>query len=459
MSASKAIKHHNTMPVAISDNGQYVAVAYDRHLELHKTSQGHNVLRSIPLHDAICGHLKFLQWSKDDTTHTGSHRLLCGSTTHISVFDTENENWVVEIETGDCFAHAEFTTKADGILCLLELGIQLMIFDLKTGEQRIVRAPKFSGPNGYDFRPRSGHLALIAKVDGQDALAIHNPETFECETAIVLQITDAQGLKWSPNGAWIACWAAALAGTAVAIYTADGKYFRTYTGPENEFGLGVKTIEWSPDSSLLGVGKQGGIVDLINTKTFTLAMVLGDPLSVPIDRKVYTEENSATSKREYTITPESFVFPFTYNIPTDTRTMSTISFSPSGNLIATVDHALPNILWIWSIRESPPRLAGSLVHKSNIKHLFWGVEHPEMLFATNDDDIATVHGWSCGRLPAIIQIPRASGGRYSAARIKSAMQDGGELIWFGWHTGYVMGYVSMVGPSVEFRQVEGIDQA
>ncbi|KMU82287.1 40S ribosomal protein S25 [Coccidioides immitis H538.4] len=342
-------KHHSAIPAVISEDCRYVAVVNDRCLELHQTAQEDSLLRLIFLHDDIKGGLRFLQWSKPSClTKSSIQRVLCASNAHISVFDPEDETWAAEIDAGEgtCFVHVDFTPSADEIICFLEFNVQAMVFNLKTGEQRIIKAPKFSGPNGYVFRPRSGHLALLLKVEGNDILSVHEPGTYGCIATATLQMVDVQGLKCSPNGAWIACWGASLAGTAVAIYTADGQYFRTYTGAGNEIGFGVKTIEWSPDSRILALGKQGGTIELINGKTFGLAMALGDPMSVPIERNVYTENSSVVLEREYTLAPESPVFPFTYTIAAGTRTISALlHHHPCWvklNAEAVVDPALPH---------------------------------------------------------------------------------------------------------------------
>ncbi|KMU78052.1 40S ribosomal protein S25 [Coccidioides immitis RMSCC 3703] len=337
-------KHHSAIPAVISEDCRYVAVVNDRCLELHQTAQEDSLLRLIFLHDDIKGGLRFLQWSKPSClTKSSIQRVLCASNAHISVFDPEDETWAAEIDAGEgtCFVHVDFTPSADEIICFLEFNVQAMVFNLKTGEQRIIKAPKFSGPNGYVFRPRSGHLALLLKVEGNDILSVHEPGTYGCIATATLQMVDVQGLKCSPNGAWIACWGASLAGTAVAIYTADGQYFRTYTGAGNEIGFGVKTIEWSPDSRILALGKQGGTIELINGKTR-------------------------------------------------------------------------------SIRNFTPHLIGALVQKSNIKHMLWSNEKPELLMTTNDDDVATVHQWICGRAPRIVPIPRADGGKYNASWVRDA---------------------------------------
>nr|KMM72355.1 40S ribosomal protein S25, variant [Coccidioides posadasii RMSCC 3488] len=450
-------KYHSAIPAVISEDCRYVAVVNDRCLELHQTAQEDSLLRLIFLHDDIKGGLRFLQWSKPSClTKSSIQRVLCASNAHISVFDPEDETWAAEIDAGEgtCFVHIEFTPSADEIICFLEFNVQAMVFNLKTGEQRIIKAPKFSGPNGYVFRPRSGHLALLLKVEGNDILSVHEPGTYGCIATATLQMVDVQGLKCSPNGAWIACWGASLAGTAVAIYTADGQYFRTYTGAGNEIGFGVKTIEWSPDSRILALGKQGGTIELINGKTFGLAMVLGDPMSVPIERNVYTENSSVVLEREYTLAPESPVFPFTYTIAAGTRTISALLFNPIGTMLATIDQGLPHIVWMWSIRNFTPHLIGALVQKSNIKHMLWSNEKSELLMTTNDDDVATVHQWICGRAPKIVPIPRADGGKYNASWVR----DAGGLVWFGWHAGYTMGYPLGSGHSAEFRSVRSLGE-
>lgn len=267
------------MPVALSEDGRFVAVVTERQsLELHQTSDEDSLLRTISLHDEIKGHLRFLQWSKRGTALDGlpnhAQRFLCGSHTRILVFDADEEKWSAEIDSGDGteFLHVDFAPSGDEVICFFEFNVQLMIFSLRTGEQRLIKTPKFSGPNGYAFRPKSGHLALLLKFEGLDVLSIHEQRTYHCATTAALLVVDAQGLKWSPDGAWIAVWGTALAGTAVAIYTADGQYYRTYTGAG--IGFGVRTIEWSPDSRFLAIGKQGGIIELINGKTVSEHIVL-----------------------------------------------------------------------------------------------------------------------------------------------------------------------------------------
>ena len=223
--------------------------------------------------------MRFFQWAKGASAASSSssitssycHRILCASTSHISVVDVHDEAWSAEIDAGDGshFTHVDFTTTPNEILATTEFGVQLSIFSLETGEQRVIKSPKFANANTYALRPGSGHLAAVLKIDATDLLTVHELGSYEAITTSALPTIDAQGLKWSPNGAWLAVWDAASAGTKVAVFTADGLLFRTYvTDPETAVSdFGVRSVEWGPDSSWLAVGKHDGTVDLVDGRT------------------------------------------------------------------------------------------------------------------------------------------------------------------------------------------------
>lgn len=152
---------------------------------------------------------------------------------------------------------------------------KLTVFGLDTGRSQVIKTPKFSHHNGYGYRPKTREVAILLKPDANDLLTIHEYRSYELVNRAVLPTVDAQGLKWSPDGRWIAVWDAASGGTKVLIYTADGQLFRTYTGPPDAdpvFDLGVRCIEWSPvgetgTSEYLAVGKVDGSVDILQRKT------------------------------------------------------------------------------------------------------------------------------------------------------------------------------------------------
>lgn len=178
-------------------------------------------------------------------------------------------------------------------------------------------------------------------------------------------------------------------------------------------------------------------------------MTLGDPLSVtPIGRDIYAETAPGSNAREYVLAPESTVFPYTYDIPAGSRSVSTICFNVDGSLIATVDQGLPNIVWMWSIEKIAPKLIGALVQKSNIRQLLWQKSHePELLMTTNDDDLPTFHQWICGQVPRIGKVSNATGGKYMTSWIQG--YENRRVLFFGWQTGFAIGSVKETGSDSE----------
>ena len=82
-------------------------------------------------------------------------------------------------------------------------------------------------------------------------------------------MVDAQGLKWSPDGRWLAIWDAPSAGYRVCVYTADGHLYREYNGPAmgDAPGLGIRSVEWSPRGDFLAIGGFDRRVTFLSTRT------------------------------------------------------------------------------------------------------------------------------------------------------------------------------------------------
>lgn len=265
------------LPVALSEFGRYVSSINGNQLRVIAVTEGQNVLRSISLNDQFSNRIKLLRWSKPpvppsvtpDTFTPDSQRLLCATGARILVWDVYDEEWSANIEAGDAFnfSHIDFAANHDELIVFSELNVQFSIFCLSSGDQRVIKSPKFSSYHGYGFRPASGHLAVLLNLDASDTMTIHEPGTYEVINNVLLPTTDAQGVKWSPDGAWLAVWDTASMGTKIVIYTADAQYYKTYTEGSDGFNLGIKTIEWSPDSSILALGKHDGTVELLNCTT------------------------------------------------------------------------------------------------------------------------------------------------------------------------------------------------
>ena len=227
--------------------------------------------------------LKFFKFFNFGTIHsllhdelTSRRRLLTANENRISVWQVNPLEIFAEIESLEPGTLAvDFGSDENEILVFHSWATKLSIHSLDTGRSSVIKTPKFSHSLGFGYRPQTRHLAILLKPETSDILTVHEPKSYQLVNKTVLPTVDAQGLKWSPDGKWIAVWDIASAGTKVLVFTADGQLFRTYTrstGVDDAFDLGVKQIEWSPVSGqgiceTLAVGKINGNVDLLRTRT------------------------------------------------------------------------------------------------------------------------------------------------------------------------------------------------
>jgi WD40 repeat protein len=203
-------------------------------------------------------------------------RILSASDARIQVWQLRPLQQCAEIENIESGAtHVDFGGDQNEVIVFHAWNTKLTVFGLDTGRSQVIKTPKSSHPNSFGYRPRTSQFAVLLKPDTSDLLTIHEFRTYELINRAVLPTLDAQGLKWSPDGRWIAVWDAASTGTKVLILTAHGQLFRTYSGPPDTdpvLDLGVKGIEWSPadrtgTSELLAVAKVDGNVDILKSKT------------------------------------------------------------------------------------------------------------------------------------------------------------------------------------------------
>lgn len=115
-----------------------------------------------------------------------------------------------------------------------------------------------------------------------------------------------------------------------------------------------------------------------------------------------------------------------------------MTFSPDAGYLVTVDHARPNVVWIWAL-EKTPRLESALVHEHPVRQIVWHPSRTELLITTVNSAGASVRHWSPSSDPAIIQIPvsRSETGRYEVKWVAR-----NSTFWFGTPEGYVLGYLS-----------------
>lgn len=138
------------------------------------------------------------------------------------------------------------------------------------------------------------------------------------------------------------------------------------------------------------------------------------------------------------------------------RGVSIMTFSSDGSLLASVDQARPNIVWIWALGAAPG-LISALVHEHPVRQVVW---HPSMtafLITTANSFVAAAHYWSSTSDPVVVRIPVpcSESGKYDVRWLSSG-QDQDSRFWFGTPEDYVLGYIEDQGGIPQFKVVYSV---
>jgi len=249
---------------------------------------------------------------------------------------------------------------------------------------------------------------MMCRTAGQDVLMLLTPRTYRVIKRVELPTIDAQGLKWSPDGRWIAVWDSAGSGYRLCIYTADGHLYRTILRePSDELnewgveGLGIKTVEWICGNEYLAVGGWDRRVRILSTRTFAPVVFLDHTAQVSLSSTtVYTEQVDATGARSYAVTQQPATPPKATVEKNETGLMkqgiSVMAFNKDGTLCATRDDSTPTTVWIWDLRSLKP--ATVLIQHSPVKSLQWHPTNPSHLLIQTIHDSPTVYLYSTPNL-------------------------------------------------------------
>lgn len=206
----------------------------------------------------------------EDASHCS--RILLADEANIRVFDINEPNWSGRIDRAannlGKIADVVFGHRADELLVFSDFGVKLTIWSLVTRRGVEIRDPKYL-VQCYSFRVGTGHLAIITRPHAQDILMLLNPGDHSLVQSVELPTVDAQEVSWSLDGRWLAIRDAASNGHKLLIYTADGHLFKTWTkeGDDNQIGLGIKNLEWSPLHATLAIGDFNDTVTLFSKNT------------------------------------------------------------------------------------------------------------------------------------------------------------------------------------------------
>lgn len=259
----------------------------------------------LKLPPGITGTVTHLLWGPE------SRHILVGTADRILVLDalsnSRDQDCVVQVPAGVMGRTAAVffgPTDVDLVVCGPH-GIKLILANLSTG-----RLVEFANPKWHSsqasaaaaasaasrccaFRPRAQQLALLTRIAGKDMVSIHG---LDDEPARILRAwhpdcTDAQGLRWSPDGRWLAVWESPAYGHKVLLYSPDGHLIMVWTGPVGnptpaagashlDLAAGVRELQFSPDAARLALADHSATVYVLDMTTLTELLRLTHPTTI-----------------------------------------------------------------------------------------------------------------------------------------------------------------------------------
>ncbi|KAK6497411.1 hypothetical protein TWF481_011820 [Arthrobotrys musiformis] len=430
---SPVFKSSFTQGAYPSPDGSLVASIQGSRLVLQDASTG-EIKRTTQLSSELSTTINFLKWSSppiplpvaegDEESNvpillqsptSSPSRILVADDQVIEIFDAHNEDWKATLNPGfGGIKYVSFGANPDEVLVLSEFGLKVTIWSLKTNFHVDLQHPKI-GAKGFGYRPGSNHFALLTRPVAHDVLNLYSPESYTPIKSIELPTIDAQAIKWSPNGRWIAVLESASAGYRVLLYTANGHMFRTHEQPC--VGLGLRTVEWSGDGDFLVLGGYDGSVIFLNNFLFNKVVEMRHTIEVKnMATDVWSEELSVLGERHYTLITPPVNLPTAESPASDPVPkigVSVISFCADGTLVATKDERMPNSVWIWSLESLAP--LAILVQLSQVKAIQWHPSRGGLLAvvcgadpnSVNTTNMPAVYLWSRDwDYPRTILVPR-----------------------------------------------------
>lgn len=252
-----------------------IASLHNSRLLLRSVSDG-TILRSVQLDPRFAARCNHIKWSR--AVHEGygggqsEPRLLLANEDTVHIYDVSDPQWHAVLDgassnTGK-IANVEFGHTVNEVIVSSDFSLKTTIWSLLTSRGIEIKDPKVSSC-GSSLRPSSGHLAVLTRDTMKDVVMILTPGSRGVDNSFTLTTIDAQGLKWSPDGRWLATWEVASVGFTVLIYTADGNLFKTYHGRQDMDmpRLGVRMVEWEPSGRYLAVGDYDNQIHLLSAQT------------------------------------------------------------------------------------------------------------------------------------------------------------------------------------------------
>ncbi|KAK9764866.1 hypothetical protein K7432_007291 [Basidiobolus ranarum] len=328
-----------------SPDGEFLAAIFEKRLVIRSV----HTLKITRMHH-LDKPINVLEWSND------SRLIICASYKHgtVDVFDIDDRDWHGQISEGDAgLTSARWAFDSRHIVTVSEFQMRMTIWSLTGEEHMSIQYPKYSD-KGMAFQSDGRYVAIVEKRDSKDIISIYDCKSWAVCKRIQPETIDLENLEWSPNGHYLAVWDTPL-NYKLLIYTADGSLQRSYTA--YEFGLGIKSVQWSPSSQFLAIGSYDQQIRFLNHYTWSpLIEFACDDLpnnpQMPIYCQNFLEKSKGRVEIHYEpVYPPAMIPAVKPEVgkPSPKLGVGMIKFNPNGRLVAVINESIPTCLWLIDI--------------------------------------------------------------------------------------------------------------
>jgi hypothetical protein len=245
-------------------------------------------VNAVKLPSDVTGPITTLLWSPSST------RLLAATADQIVVLSANHVPFQAVIRNplagGNRHSVIQFGVTDTEIIVFSAFGLKMAIFDLSSSKAVEISSPKFYQPanhaRGYCFHKSTGHMAVLTRVGGKDTISVHHPSTRHVQRSWAPDVIDAQGILWTPDGAWLILWESPSHGHRILLYTPDGQLFRSIEAPslssrgDADLEPGIRLCQLTPDATLCAVCDHSRTIVLLSSDSWRETMKLAHPATI-----------------------------------------------------------------------------------------------------------------------------------------------------------------------------------
>ncbi|KAI9283207.1 hypothetical protein BY458DRAFT_467448 [Sporodiniella umbellata] len=383
--------------VKISPNSQYVANVTGNKVVVRRLEADLSIVNVFESSKVI----NYIHWSPNSECIL----LVNFEMSKIQVHSVIDPKWTATIkDSAFPIASVKWTPDSKSLMCTSEMGLRVSVWNLSKRDQKFINYSKFQD-RGIEASPDGKYIAVAHKRLGKDTLSVYYSASFVLLQQFELNTVDLENFKWSPDSSCIAVWDSCLYNSLI-IYRPDGYICATYCG--YEYGLGIKTVNWSQNEKLVAVGYHNQTVHLLSTISWDLISIL-EHSSVVKNQDSNTlileettllkaqQPNNKTRTSYQSITKRSFSLPIDrldFSQPNPKVGVGICQFSSDSLYLASrngkvylcrqeqnkkisdnffLADNMPTVLWIWSLTTLT--CTHIIIFQNTIKQIMWNPCH------------------------------------------------------------------------------------